>query len=103
PAPSPPGISTLSLHDALPIFALLGTSEPSVGTGLAGTLIVNVSAFELPPPGGGVDTRTEAVPAVAMSAAVIVARSWVALTKVVVDRKSTRLNSSHDQISYAVF
>src|SRR5438046_9987740 len=75
---------TVSVKAPVPAVALLGTSEPSVGTGLAGTLIVNVSAFELPPPGGGVDTRTEAVPAVAMSAAVIVARSWVALTKVVV-------------------
>src|SRR2546427_697916 len=47
-------------------------------------LMVNVSAPEVPPPGVGENTGTEAVPAVAMSAAVIVARSWVALTKVVV-------------------
>src|SRR5205809_77742 len=70
---------------AAPRVAVLGESEPSVGTGLVGMmLIVKVSALELPPPGAGVNTRTEAVPAVAMSAAVIVARSWVALTKVVV-------------------
>src|SRR2546430_6465519 len=29
--------------------------------------------------------------------------AWVLLTLVVADRKSTRLNSSHSQISYAVF
>ena len=36
-----------------------------------GLLIVNVAAPEGPPPGVGLNTVTEAVPAVAMSAAVI--------------------------------
>src|SRR2546428_13041390 len=56
-------IYTLSLHDALPIFAALST------------------LFIARAISGGEETRRPA-------------RG---------DRKSTRLNSSHDQISYAVF
>src|SRR5687768_5009665 len=61
--------------------ALLGEIELNVGAGL---LIVNVLAAEVPPPGVGVKTVTEAVPAVAMSAAEICACSWVLLTNMVV-------------------
>jgi len=42
----------------------------SVGTGLIPALIVNVRAFEVPPPGGGFTTVTCAVPGDARSAAV---------------------------------
>src|SRR2546430_17671522 len=65
-------IYTLSLHDALPIWA-----------GRA----------------GGVDVGVEIV--LADGGSGLVERAWVRLTKP--DRKSTRLNSSHSQISYAVF
>src|SRR5205809_766045 len=58
----------VSVNAALPASALGGEIELSVGTGL---LIVNVEAPEGPPPGVGLNTVTEAVPAVAMSAAVI--------------------------------
>src|SRR5256885_12927906 len=75
---------TVRVKAAAPTVALPGVSEAIVGTGLGARLMVKVSALELPPPGAGVNTRTEAVPAVAMSAAVIVARSWGALTKGVV-------------------
>ena len=44
-------------------------------SGDTGYLILNGSAFESPPPGDGVNTVTCAVPATAMSAAVIVALS----------------------------
>src|SRR5437870_1474999 len=47
-------------------------------------LMVNVSAPEVPPPGVGENTVTDAVPMVAMSPAVIAACSWVLLTNVVV-------------------
>jgi hypothetical protein len=70
----------VSVKAPLPTAALLGDSELSVGTGL---LMVNVLPAEVPPPGVGVNTVTEAVPAVAMSAAVICAWSWVLLTNVV--------------------
>jgi len=46
-------------------------------------LIVNVAAGEVPPPGVGLTTDTAAVPAVRISAAVKVAVSCVAVTKVV--------------------
>ena len=46
-------------------------------------MIVNVRLPEVPPPGEGVNTVTEAVPAAARSALVMAARSCVALTTVV--------------------
>src|SRR5882762_5030078 len=61
--------------------ALLGVRPVSVGAGL---FTVNVCAAEVPPPGAGVTTVTDAVVAAARSDAGIAAVSWVALTKVVV-------------------
>jgi hypothetical protein len=52
-------------------------------TGVGGTVMVNVTAFDVPPPGGGFTTVTEAVPGDATSAAVTVAVSWVEETNVV--------------------
>lgn len=46
-------------------------------------LMVNVEADDVPPPGVGFKTVTCAVPALAMSAAVIAACNCVELTKVV--------------------
>jgi hypothetical protein len=46
-----------------------------------GLSIVNVTAFEVPPPGAGVTTVTEAVPPVARSAGGIVACNSVLETK----------------------
>src|SRR2546430_11178217 len=64
-------IYTLSLHDALPIFALPVAALPLVTVGTAVAFGVGVA--------GGVASGRRR------------------------DRKSTRLNSSHSQISYAVF
>src|SRR5206468_10490433 len=74
--PAPTEIYTLSLHDALPISRsrLLGLSEATCAS-----------------------RRSRAAPAPPSSCAVSRRRS------IRRDRKSTRLNSSHDQISYAVF
>src|SRR5256886_17132484 len=63
-------IYTLSLHDALPIFALVE---------LGGDIGVAVLVDQL------------------------AQQRAIELGRVHVDRKSTRLNSSHSQISYAVF
>src|SRR5690606_41624397 len=71
-------IYTLSLHDALPIY---GSTEGAVASGVAsaaGTVSVMGSA------GAG-------------------SGSGVTLGSKSGDRKSTRLNSSHVKISYAVF
>src|SRR5205809_707882 len=72
---------TVRVKAAAPAVALPGVSEPIVGTGL---LMVNVSAPEVPPPGVGENTVTDAVPAVATSLAGIAARNCVPLTNVVV-------------------
>src|SRR3712207_7191047 len=79
-------IYTLSLHDALPIFVDLSTAPVFDGHQLA-PRHVDLRAFVF----------TGEQPVVAP----------VALTRVApagsIDRKSTRLNSSHANISYAVF
>src|SRR2546430_3262162 len=71
-------IYTLSLHDALPICA------PAIGTAASASVTANRNReriIDLLLVGGGVDRLWGSGP----------------------DRKSTRLNSSHSQISYAVF
>ena len=69
--------------NAAPLTAVVaGAIEVSVGPETA--LIVNDRVLDVPPPGAGFVTFTVAVPAVAMSAAVIAAVNCVALTKVVV-------------------
>jgi hypothetical protein len=71
---------TVSVKPAPPATAELGFMDATVGEGLP---MAKVSALEVPPPGAGVETVTEAVPPAAMSAAVICACSWVLDTKVV--------------------
>src|SRR5206468_2779116 len=72
---------TVSVKAGPPAVALLGASVDSVG---AGALTVNVRATDVPPPGAGVTTVTEAVPGAARSAAEMAAANWVLLTNVVV-------------------
>src|SRR3989475_7765523 len=73
-------IYTLSLHDALPIFDSNGYVVSSIfGPAIAGALVATVGSLW----------------ALALTAALYAIAA--------VDRKSTRLNSSHSQISYAVF
>jgi hypothetical protein len=68
---------TVRVKAGPPAAADVGLRAVVVGTGL---LIVKVRAPDVPPPGVGLKTFTEAVPAVAMSVAPIVAWSWVAET-----------------------
>src|SRR2546428_11389952 len=76
-------IYTLSLHDALPIFLGLFDRPASKDC---------LEALRARPPIAGL---TEPLVGLAL-------KDWkLALNRL--DRKSTRLNSSHDQISYAVF
>ena len=72
----------VNVKAAPPAMAELGAIEVSVGAEAA--LIVNDRLPDVPPPGAGFVTVTVAVPAVAISAAVIAAVNCVALTKVVV-------------------
>ena len=71
----------VSVSAAPPAIALVGDKDVSPGFGLS---TVNVSEFERPPPGPGFFTVTGKVPAVATSAVLIVAVSWVRLLNVVV-------------------
>src|SRR5206468_12343693 len=83
-APAPPALTTLSLHDALPI------SERQQ----AAALPIAARRFR-----GPCAKRIRSAAACRRSASSKPERQQAAA----LDRKSTRLNSSHDQISYAVF
>jgi len=71
---------TVSVNAVEPATALEGESEPIVGTALS---IVKEITFDVPPGAGFVTVRL-AVPAVAISAALIAPVNCVALTNVVV-------------------
>jgi hypothetical protein len=71
----------VNVKAAPPAVAEVGAIDVSAG---AEPLIANMRVPDVPPPGAGFVTVTVAVPAVAISAAVITAVSFVALTKVVV-------------------
>jgi hypothetical protein len=72
---------TVKVNPAEPTITLGGDSAVATGTGLS---TVNVSPPEAPPPGVGFDTFTCTLPAVATSAAVMAAVTFVLLTNVVV-------------------
>src|SRR2546428_9074751 len=74
-------IYTLSLHDALPI-SIVEVLAKAAGAGLLHEIAV----------GAGDDAHVDALHL-----------SGSDRLDLALDRKSTRLNSSHDQISYAVF
>src|SRR5206468_12847667 len=85
-------IYTLSLHDALPISVLCRQTHSLIRYCLAGRL--NATKEGLNSCSGEVLVRRSSQRTHKCCAANSPSRS---------DRKSTRLNSSHDQISYAVF
>src|SRR5699024_12548246 len=82
-ATAPTHLYTLSLHDALPIFTDLVTDAPV----FSAFLTVPAPVWALSP----------------LLLCAVSAASFVSSVFCVSDRKSTRLNSSHVSISYAVF
>src|SRR5690606_42073901 len=95
----PPDLSTLSLHDALPILGTLDDSGPIVFSGgvtiTQGTMHVEAERAEITTRGGDIQR-------------VVLTGSPATMRQEMddgspIDRKSTRLNSSHVKISYAVF
>ncbi len=72
----------VNVKAAAPAVAEVGAIKVSVGP--AAALIVKDTVADVPPPGAGLVTVTVAVPAVAISAAVIAAVNCVAPTNVVV-------------------
>src|SRR5207247_8872781 len=94
--PSPSPVYTLSLHDALPIFLLwYGAADCVVVPSLAlegfGLVVLESLACGTPVVASDVGGLPEALTSLDRS------------LLVPADRKSTRLNSSHEWISYAVF
>src|SRR5206468_12078624 len=101
--PSTPSLSTLSLHDALPIFTGdIASIEGLVLSGIAraASYVLRIVFYA----GALIYLRWE-LALVSFTVAPFFwfsARRFAAvIRKASRDRKSTRLNSSHDQISYA--
>src|SRR3712207_9320383 len=78
-------IYTLSLHDALPISLL----ALEIVLGIDNVIFISILVDKLPPERQALARRLGLGMALVM--------------RVILDRKSTRLNSSHANISYAVF
>src|SRR5206468_8960156 len=96
-ASAPAEISTLSLHDALPICR----RDEVAPAQLEG---VDTQALSRDVDQALADERAlEAARAAIRSLRRLVREHAADLEQDAEDRKSTRLNSSHDQISYAVF
>src|SRR5690606_39920070 len=90
--PATPAIATLSLHDALPIFAGGGQKE-------AHAFLDALEIFGLGYSWGGYESLAVHVRLNDRT----IARGDYPGPVIRLDRKSTRLNSSHVKISYAVF
>src|SRR5206468_5771625 len=95
---APTDISTLSLHDALPIWWLFFEATPLAPTIQSGAAAPH-SIMEIES-GSHADSFLDVEGMVARNRAATVSERT---SRTSTDRKSTRLNSSHDQISYAVF
>src|SRR5690606_41232205 len=101
--PPPPALtSTPSLHDALPIF---GIGAPSTAANLARRL--HAPDLVLIYESGTIGARPRTLPlSIGDGELAETAQTVVSVPEMFnywLDRKSTRLNSSHVKISYAVF
>src|SRR5207249_7929063 len=98
PPPAPPALPPLSLHDALPILLAAGALLLSlfvVNEARAPQPIMPLRLFASRERAGAYATRILYLGAMM--------GFWFFITQFLQDRKSTRLNSSHVSISYAVF
>src|SRR5207244_7601124 len=94
-APRAPSIYTLSLHDALPISAAALAKDPRERPPDGATLVAEL--------GGGAGEPTRVLPLAKETVGPRPQRRLLLALATGLDRKSTRLNSSHQIISYAVF
>src|SRR5207249_11932760 len=103
PATTPPEPSTLSLHDALPI--LVGKAREARSRASAAEHALGTMSHEIRSPLSAIIRYSEALRTDHMSNLTAAQRAGIAQINAdaVEDRKSTRLNSSHVSISYAVF
>src|SRR5206468_11352961 len=101
--PAPSTIYPLSLHDALPIFGKACTTEGRPAKRLTAEGLALLAEYRWP--GNVLELRNLMErAAILVEGAEVGAEdlaSWLETGPVSEDRKSTRLNSSHDQISYA--
>src|SRR5215475_5011572 len=74
---------TVSVNGSSPAIAEEGFNAVIAGTGLGCSMMVNVNAFDAPPPGARLTAVTLATPTLAMSVAGILAINSVALLNVV--------------------
>src|SRR5206468_12955212 len=96
---APPAISTLSLHDALPIFRRLRADDVAAEQ-LAVLLLADELHKALAIAVHGARANRAVLHLADDDVMALLASLGLGQAE---DRKSTRLNSSHDQISYAVF
>src|SRR5690606_42032333 len=94
-------ISTLSLHDALPILAMLNLLVSMI----VPELVLRQVSAQLQVQ---VDHAAWYVGGIGVLMVITSVRrhhlfAWLGIAALAADRKSTRLNSSHVKISYAVF
>src|SRR5690606_39671006 len=101
-APPTTYISPLSLHDALPIYDQPARARPAVPA--------RPLALAMRPTGRIPDRAPADFPAVCVMGPTAAGKTELAVRlieafpfEIIRDRKSTRLNSSHVKISYAVF
>src|SRR5690349_22631844 len=98
PRPPPTATHPLSLHDALPISEGLGDEDGDTIRETGRVIAAIRSLIDSPPADGG-------LPVLFLAADDLQVTTWSpgSRPQPVPDRKSTRLNSSHVEISYAVF
>src|SRR5690606_41535195 len=84
---------TLSLHDALPIYSFIFRQ---FGERVEKSTVVKAGDFTIPANASMSEIFRELTEGTPIRYAVTIPEGWT-------DRKSTRLNSSHVKISYAVF
>src|SRR5690606_41960395 len=100
---APPALYTLSLHDALPIFETCMDLVP-LAEGEGGSLSSGYQWRLRPrPDSDGRYGRIQAIDVATGETLWTERQRAPQSTGVLADRKSTRLNSSHVKISYAVF
>src|SRR5207247_9477045 len=96
-------IYTLSLHDALPIFENVDEKHLNKAIWLFPLYMLAINVFVLPIAFGGLLRFPDgSVDADTFVLTLPMAEKHELLALLVLDRKSTRLNSSHEWISYAV-
>src|SRR5690606_42047038 len=100
--PPAPALSTLSLHDALPISVPIGEGR-FAGPRLRGSVIPGSADWQLIQKDGIAQLDVTGAMLTDDGVTIRVSSKGMRHGPPDVDRKSTRLNSSHVKISYAVF